>query len=387
MQKTNIHRLVKQAIIGTSIAIAGIPAAIACSNVFIHGNQQSVIARSMDFEFNSGGVFALGSPGTQNEADLTMNVKDKDIPTTKWTPSHHYMGQTWLSGTAVIDGINDAGVYVAYLYLPDTTEFPTYNKEDKRPALGVFDIGNFVLGNADSVSDALTKLKKSQIIANAVGIKPFHINGIFMVAPVHVVIRDKTGHSAVIEWQNGKTIIYDKAGPVMTNSPDYAWQVKHAQQYDNVQSKNTKARFNGILMNGSGFVGLPGDWTSPNRFARATQVLKHSPKPSNDVEARRLALSVLQTVQVPPGTNPAPTLWESISDLQNLTYFYKPMYTITNPLKGTLKGADPTKPWQQYRLKDIIAAKQLPKNWNVAISKATPAEDVKYVQDMMNPTE
>lgn len=83
---------------------------------------------------------------------------------------------------------------------------------------------------------------------------------------LHYKVVDKTGAAIVIEFVDGKAKIFDSVG-VITNNPTYDWQVTNLRNYVGLQSKNhEKVRFMKAsyekLSNGTGAVGLPGDFTT-----------------------------------------------------------------------------------------------------------------------------
>jgi len=363
---------------------------MSCSNLMVHQDSDfTAVARTMDFPFNTGNTIAFGRPQQHNQSDLNLEKGQYQDKSASWLSTHYSVGLAWKGSNLLIDGVNDKGVYAAYLYLSDFTQYPQFDKNLDMKGLGIFDIVNFVLATADSTADALAKLNQYQIIANAAATPMPGKKGVFINVPVHVVIRDKSGHSAVIEWQKGKTLIHDKAGPVLTNAPTYQWQVKHAQQYDYVQGANNQAQFDGGYANGSGFLGLPGDWTSANRFARATQIIKHLPRFSTEQQAMRQALSVLESVQVPMGTNPSPTLWKTVYNLKSPTLYFYPMATLSektpvaNYESVDFNSPDLNQAWQKYSLQALIHNTQASKDLVQARSFANPQSAIKQVKDFV----
>lgn len=357
----------------------------ACSNIFVNAGGYQVVARTMDFPFNSGNDFGVGFVGQKNVSNTVVS-QVPDGKTAAWTNTKTYIGQTWLNGPVIVDGMNDAGVSAAFLYLPDITQYPTFNEKDSRDALTFYDSLNFVLSQASSVDDALNLLSKVQLVGGALSFKYKGESGYLMKLPGHLSIRDKTGRSAVVEAIGGKIRVYAKAGPVLTNSPAYDWQVKNAGRYDYVQGKNNiNARFDGLFMNGSGFIGIPGDWTPPHRFARATQIIKNLPMPQNNNEAIRLALGVLESVQVPVGSSDSPSFWKTVSDLNHDTYYYYPMYTMSKSYTVMGKeGAVAMSPelqnaWQKYNVKRLAKNKTLPKGMIPALITRMKKQDIKKI--------
>ena len=103
--------------------------------------------------------------------------------------------------------------------------------------LSVFAIGNYVLGMARNVDEAVALLQKHQIVSAALTAKVAYgpnrdAEGISISdIPIHYVLRDRAGRSAVIEFIAGQVIIHANAGDVMTNEPPYPVQLANAKKY------------------------------------------------------------------------------------------------------------------------------------------------------------
>ena len=392
--KTSLKMLAVAAFVASQTAFA-------CSNVFVAGdNNIAAVGRTMDLEFNTGNTFGYGALGQENVSNLNMPIKGKPNPI-KWTNKYAFMGQTAFKTNLIVDGVNTAGLYAAYLDLPGATVYPNnQNVDSAKPELAVTDVTNYILGTSSSVIDALSKLKKVQFVQRAIVVKTPK-GPMFGSDAVHVILRDKGGNSAVIEWLKGKngqseahfylhvagsdqvvetvqnsnkiTHIYKNTqGAVLTNAPTYGWQLKHAAKFDHLYNGNSNKKVDGYYMNGSGMSGLPGDWTPPSRFTRATQLVKNMPKPTSEKEALFLANQALQTMAVPIGGNPATSIWASMVDLKNSTYYFRPIIFVKNDLKKntmlvTFKGIQVT--WQKFDLQKIAKINQTPKGWLTIQSK------------------
>lgn len=140
--------------------------------------------------------------------------------------------------------------------------------------------------------------------------------------------------------------------------PPYDWQIDNAETFnDTISGKNKDIKFDNSYMNGSGFYGVPGDWTPPSRFVRAYQLIRNMPKPKTTNQAKALALEALHTVEVPLGVNPAPTAWETMADLVNAKYYFKNLFFIT-------PGIGSGKP-NLVMLPDVIAKDPIETPWEV----------------------
>ncbi|MEY4504745.1 MAG: hypothetical protein RL154_1041, partial [Pseudomonadota bacterium] len=345
--------------IAISLLAVGVSAALACTNILVTNGTYTSVGRTMDFAINMGNKMGFGGVGINNLSNVNLYQSSEAKPLV-WTSKYAYIGQTGFQTYVIVDGINTAGVYAGFLYLPGSTKYPEFNPKDTRDELGVLDTTNYILGSAATVEEAIDSLKQIQFVANAV---PFNVGGgkiEYLSFPLHCVVRDKKGSSLIIEWIDGKTKTYYHAAnstktiemtnfenPVthenfnastLTNAPEYSWHISNLKQYDKLFNGNNDTKINGLYMNGSGFTGLPGDYTPPSRMARTYTMAKFMPKAQNQAESDSSAYSLLEPVITSIASAPDSTLWISVSNLKDSIYYWKPMIS-SNVKNGVIKVA------------------------------------------------
>lgn len=319
-----LHRVIPF-LIGLTPAVA-----VPCTTILVkqydrQGNVVNAInVRNMDFEQQIFFNFGYGAVGESNVSDVNFYPGLSNEKVAQWTNTHKFVGRMSISKEVMIDGINDAGLWAGSLFLPNFTKYPSYNSNDSRAALSVMDTLNFVLGTASSVQDAIQRLQQYQLVNSAAQVT---IGGVtrFINEPLHLVIRDKSGDGAVVEYINSKVSI--TSGPdvdSVTNGPSYQWQIKNF----NAKSKkfrpyNTTRKWDGNYMNGSGLEGLQASYVSPERFVLSKELLNRSPKASTLNEALTVAEGLIEKTAGSLGETPSPTLWRSMADLKNNTYYFK----------------------------------------------------------------
>ena len=304
--------------------------AIPCTTILVkqydqQGNVVNAInVRNMDFEQQIFFNFGYGAIGQSNISDVNFYAGLPNEKVAQWTNNHKFVGRMSFSKEVMIDGINDAGVWAGSLFLPNFTKYPSYNSNDSRAALSVMDALNFVLGTASSVQDAVQRLQQFQLVNSAAQVT---IGGItkFINEPLHLIIRDKSGDGAVVEYINGKVNI--TSGPdvdSVTNGPSYQWQIKNFNaRAKKFKPYNTTRKWDGNYMNGSGLQGLQASYVSPERFVLSKELLNLSPKASTPNEAFTVAEGLIEKTAGNLGETPSPTLWRSMTDLKNNIYYFK----------------------------------------------------------------
>ncbi|MBL7481199.1 linear amide C-N hydrolase [Legionella bononiensis] len=295
--------------------------ASACSSAFVPVYTNNVITnvigfRTLDFEDDLPLPIRYGEVGDVNTSSIDVDLDAYNKAAT-WINTYQFIGKP-ASDTQLMDGLNTAGVYVGALYLPNITVYPRH-QINNMPTLSVFDIINYVLGTSGSVAEALTNLSNVQVSMGTIRVGA----GVRKVFPLHFHIEDKTGASAVIEFLGGVMQVTTTGNlQVMGNSPEITWQ---QQNYDLVSSifvtHNQYYEVNGEFMNGSGYLGLPGDSMPPSRYVRLRALLAASPQANTDVQATYVANAALYAgAFVPVGINTSPTYWSSLYNLTTGSY-------------------------------------------------------------------
>jgi choloylglycine hydrolase len=125
--------------------------------------------------------------------------------------------------------------------------------------------------------------------------------------PFHYIVFDKDGNSIVIEPVDGKLNVYDNALGVLTNSPGFDWHLTNLRNFINLSPNNKPAlKIEGVTLapfgQGSGLVGMPGDFTPPSRFVRAA-IFSTSAIPSDTAEeAIYQTFHILNQFDIPVGS-------------------------------------------------------------------------------------
>lgn len=234
-------------------------------------------------------------------------------------------------------GINEEGLYVALLWLPANTKYTNPDEiKNNKNVIEISDFINYILGNfknIDEVENAINNIliwsKKYKALADN-------------VPTVQALVSDKNGNSLIMEY-NEKPIIYKNYIGVITNSPTYAWHIDNISNYLSLTKSSTKSleifgkEFKQTSF-GNGFIGMPGGFTSPNRFIRSLFLKMYSDKPKDLKDGISLANNLIGNVTLPKGIDKDGdyTQWTTITDLSNLVIYFKE-YNEINYKKLNLK--------------------------------------------------
>jgi choloylglycine hydrolase len=231
----------------------------------------------------------------------------------------------------ILDGINEKGLAIGAFYFPGYADYAEITKENQSSALSPVDFTNWILtqfATIEEVKAALHSISIAPTVVQGWGPQP---------PPFHYVVYDRDGESLVIEPVDGTLKTYDNKIGAFTNSPTFDWHLTNLNNFINLTPYNAPSlNLKGVELEafgqGSGMVGLPGDFTPPSRFVRAALFSSYATPSKNAGELVFQAFHILNQFDIPVGavrqkegrkTGKDITMLTSVKDPQSLTYFFK----------------------------------------------------------------
>lgn len=197
------------------------------------------------------------------------------------------------------DGVNEKGFAAAALYFAGYAKYRDFPKNSLKEPISSLDFLHYILGKCSSIEDLPEVLKNISIA----GLSDPVTN---TVAPLHWIAADRSGACAVIEsTERGVELIHNPIG-VMANSPDFGWHMTNLRNYTEVSPTQTEeTSWDDISLTPFGQAGgtmaLPGGFTSPERFVRASYLKTHLPTPKDEAEAISACFRIMESVSIPKG--------------------------------------------------------------------------------------
>lgn len=310
--------------------------AIACTSFqLIAKDGSKVYARTMEFQFPLGSDLVVLPRQSKFVASGPNNK-----PGMNWTSKYAVVGMNGYGKPLIIDGLNEKGMAGGILYFPDHAAYSDPSKANPAASMAPWEFMSWALMNFATVAEVKKALNQVSVIT----LKQPDLN---VVPPFHYVLHDATGAVLVIEPINGKLVATDNPFGVMTNSPPFDWHINNLGNYVklNPMEPNPIKAFGQTIApisTGAGFLGMPGDSTSPSRFIRALTYSATVIPAANADENVRLAEHVLHNFDIPRGSIRTminntmfleETQWSVISDLKNRrfyfsTYDYQPLRMV-----------------------------------------------------------
>lgn len=248
--------------------ILALPMGHACTAFQLQSLDHSwVYFRSMEFGFPFNSQAIIVPHGTEF-AGATPDGKNGGL---KWSAKYGFVGMNVdIAPNIVADGMNEKGLVIGMLYLPGYSEYlpPDPAKADR--TIGSWQVADYLLSTCSTVAEARAVLEKESVYISQQIFPPFK-----QLLPVHYYIADSTGAVLIAEFVNGKLRLHDNPIGILTNSPPFDWQTINLGNFVNLSPVNVpQANLKTFKIQnygqGSGLLGLPGDFTPPSRFVRAT---------------------------------------------------------------------------------------------------------------------
>lgn len=252
-------------------------------------------------------------------------------PGLNYTVKYAVVGTILFNDVAVLDGINEKGLAVGTFFFPGFAEYGTITEQNQSHALSASEFPHWILtqfANIEEVKNGLKNIVISPSLVSGWGNTP---------PPFHYIVYDRSGKCLVIEPLSGKLVTYDNPIGAFTNSPTFDWHWTNLRNFINLRSVNSPALIiDGASFaqfgQGSGLVGLPGDFTPPSRFIRAA-LFSYTALPSDKADqAVFQAFHILNQFDIPVGAVRAIdkgvihsdyTMLTCVRDPQSLRYYFK----------------------------------------------------------------
>ena len=228
----------------------------------------------------------------------------------------------------VVEGVNEAGLSAGLFFFPQYGEYAPYDSANNAKTLCDMQFVSWVLSGFSSIDQVKAALNEIDLVT---------LNN--KIGAVHWRIAEPNGRMVVLEIVAGVPHFYENTLGVLTNAPGFNWHMTNLNNYVNLQPgsapNNTIAK--GITLSGlghgSGMLGLPGDFTSPSRFVRATFFQTTAPVWATGFETVVQAFHILNNFDVPIGSQhtqadmpkglPSATQFTAATDQTAMKLYYR----------------------------------------------------------------
>ncbi len=290
--------MIKQILIILSVAASNIAQACTAFQLKAQDGTQ-VYCRTMEFGYKLNSDLLIVPQGIEYIG--TAPGSHGSQPGLKWKTKYGFVGLNQsVAPTLVSDGMNEKGLVASILYLPGFAQYEAPDAKKKERTLGCWELPSFLLSTCATVQEVKAILPTLMVAEESPpGMAGFNL-------PIHFYISDKTGAVAVVEYVKGQRHVYDNSFGSLTNSPPFDWHLSNLSNSVNLSPVNAPDLQlpGGLIPNigqGSGLLGLKGDFTSASRFVRAALFSQWAQTQKNAEDVVNLGFHILNTFDIPDG--------------------------------------------------------------------------------------
>ena len=305
------------------------PAAQACTGIQLSAADGTVVhARTLEFAIDLNSDVIVVPRGYVRTGTAPGGKEGL-----KWKAKYASVGANGVGLPFIFDGVNEKGLAVGLFYFPGSAGYMKFDAADADKTVAPWELGSWMLENFATVQEVrenIGRIVVPEVIFEAWGFAP----------PVHYVVQDASGQCIVVEYVGGKLQVHDNPLGVLTNSPTFDWHMTNLRNYVNFSMTNVPpVKVGSITLEpfgqGSGMLGLPGDFTPPSRFVRAVAFSTSAFPSKTGEEAVLEAFHILNQFDIPKGAAREEhkdahgniqadyTLWTSAIDLKAKQFFFR----------------------------------------------------------------
>ena len=317
-------RWVRASVMAIVMALVLVVPTLACTGITLHAADGSVVrGRTLEFANPLDSEVIVFPRGLSIQGTTADNVDDG----LEWTTKYAAAGVNGVGLPIIIDGLNEKGLGGGIFYFPDYAEFQAVTDANKAQTIAPWQLVTWALTNYATVEEVRAALP-------GITVGNIEFSAWNMIPPMHYVLTDATGQSIAIAYVGGERNVYDNPLGVFTNAPAFDWHMTNLRNYIGISPKPAESvDLSGVnldpLSTGGNLFGMPGDFSSPSRFIRATVFSHMSPESATGMDAVMQGFHILDNFDIPQGSVPEPagsdppyeiTEWTTMSDLKALTF-------------------------------------------------------------------
>ena len=351
-----------------TLTLSPIVSANACTALlYMDAKGNAYKARTMEYDFRPPTFLTFMPAGTRIES-MTPDYKQGITFDTKY----NILGMSVPAelvprgkNLVFVDAMNDQGLSFSANQQNNSKTPPIGTDPSK--IMAVTDFGSWLLGNFKTVEEA-----KAAILATDFWLPIIPFSG-DVPMPMHYAIWDRAGNGIVLEFLNGKKVVYDNPVGAMTNGPEFSWHLTNLNNYTMSNVDQNVAQFGKLkAMTDDGGIALsaiPSSQTAAGRFVKAAFYVNYVRKAETPDEGLLMLSHIINnfdrphdlTVDKGPGIGDGPrgkgkasevTEWTVMNDLSRNLYLSRSInaFNFTSVDLNRLKDVKKVKSISTYAL-------------------------------------
>lgn len=318
----------KKILIAIALVLGGIARASACTGIsFLAKDGGYVQARTIEW----GDSYLPSEYVVVPRGQEWVSYTPTGVNGMKFRAKYGVVGLAIIQKEFVVEGLNEAGLSAGLFYFPHYGKYEEYDAARNASTLSDLQVVSWILSRFSTIDEVKAAMKEVRVVS---------LDEPGKSSTVHWRIGDVRGNQVVLEFVDGFPHFYENRVGVLTNSPDFPWQVTNLNNYVNLHPGTTSPQqLSGVTIfpfgAGAGFRGIPGDVTPPSRFVRIAFYKATAPVCPTAYDAILQSFHILNNFDIPIGIEhasgkapdiPSATQWTSAIDLTNRKVYYKTAY-------------------------------------------------------------
>ncbi|MBB4034689.1 choloylglycine hydrolase [Dysgonomonas hofstadii] len=301
-----------------------------CTGITLNSKEgTTIVARTIEWGgSNLNSQYVVVPRGYTNQSYIPGGIGGMNF-----TARYGYVGLAVEQKDFVAEGLNEMGLSAGLFYFPYYGKYESYDPAKKEKSIADLQLISWLLGECKTVDEVKEAVKKVCVVS----IDP-------RASTIHWRFTDTSGRQLVLEIINGVPVYYENKLGVLTNSPGFEWHLTNLNNYVNLFTGTAPAKHLGNIEitsfgAGSGFLGIPGDVTSPSRFVRAAFYQTSAPQQDTALKTVLQCFQILNSFDIPVGIEfpigqvpsdiPSATQWTSATDMEHRIIYFRTMYNST----------------------------------------------------------
>ena len=326
-------------IVAVQVVLRQFLVANACTEFRVTSKDDSVIiGRSQEYAIDLKSDLVVEPAGFLHDAKF----KNRCLRGMTWNNRYRIAYLNALDLPVASDGLNEAGLSVGALMFPGFAKFQDIPQNRCDNAVSSFQFPLWILGRFGTVRELREALKEDSFPLVWRAEPPENLPEIEGAADLHFSVYDATGDGIIIEYTEQGRKVYNNTLGVLTNSPPYDFHLTNIRNYIELSKfahdplKLGKMEFSPVGQ-GSGLLGVPGDFTPPSRFVRTAAMVHFADEVKKGEDAVMLGFHVLNTVDIPRGACGSRlcvlysdyTQWVVVKDLTTKSFYFRTYDNLT----------------------------------------------------------
>ena len=320
--------VMKKILIALALLLTGIASGSACTGIsFLAEDGGYVQARTIEW----GNSYLPSEYVVVPRGQELVSYTPTGVNGLRFRAKYGMVGLAIIQKDFVAEGLNEVGLSAGLFYFPHYGKYEEYDEAQNATTLSDLQVVNWMLSQFATIDEVKAAIE---------GVKVVSLDKPGKSSTVHWRIGDAKGNQVVLEFVDGVPHFYENRVGVLTNSPDFPWQVTNLNNYVNLYpGAVTPQQWGGVTIfpfgAGAGFHGIPGDVTPPSRFVRVAFYKATASACPTAYDAILQSFHILNNFDIPVGIEhasgkapdiPSATQWTSAIDLTNRKVYYKTAY-------------------------------------------------------------